>query len=155
MQVFNKLQYTVSEEIGDTQKCVISIDIKLADDGDSTYIFSKLIGCELSHSSSTDLYLHCWVDFASKSVGTEAPHFVDSGLLAVNASDEVNIFGTPVTRIRRPMDGSHWSVPYHFLGKRMSVVISATRSELDYRYKTDFQNWRKNQAFGRQNISMG
>ena len=32
--------------------------------------------------------------------------------------------------------------------------MSITRSELEYSYKTDFQHWRKNQDFGRQNISL-
>ena len=33
--------------------------------------------------------------------------------------------------------------------------MTAKRSELDYSYKTDFQNWWENQDFGRKNISMG
>ena len=32
--------------------------------------------------------------------------------------------------------------------------MSATRSEQNYSYKNDFQNWRENQDFGRQNILM-
>ena len=37
------------------------------------------------------------MDFASNAIGTEAPHFVDLGLPAVNASDEIEILGTPTT----------------------------------------------------------
>ena len=32
--------------------------------------------------------------------------------------------------------------------------MSSTRSELYYSFRTDFQNWKGNQDFGRQNISM-
>ena len=81
-----------------------SVDRKLANDGNYTSIFSEVIGRELSHNSSGNLYSRFRVDFASNSVRTEAPHFVDLELLFVNTSDEVNIFGTPATRIRIPMD---------------------------------------------------
>ena len=90
----------------------------------------------------------------SNAVGTEAPHFVDLGLPAVNTSDEFNIFGTLPTRIRMPIDGSHWSASDHVFGESTVVGMSATRSEIDYIYKTDFQNWRENRDFGCQNISM-
>ena len=98
-------------------------------------IFSNVIGYELYHSSSTDLYSCFRMDFASNAVGTEAPNFVYLGLLAINAMDEFNIFSTPATRIRRPTDGPHWYTPDHV-------------------FETDFQNWRENHDFGRQNISM-
>ena len=84
------------------------------------------------------------MDFASKVVRTEAPHFVEFGLLAVNTSDEVDILGTPATRIRRQTDGSHWLAPYHLFGRAKAVGMSATRSEQDYSYRTDYQIWRGN-----------
>ena len=90
LQVFNKQQSTFSGKIGDTQKFDTSVDIKLAYNGDYTSIFSKVIGCELSHSSSANLYFCCWVYFTSNAAGTEAPHLVDLGIPAVNAPDEVN-----------------------------------------------------------------
>ena len=43
LQVFNKQQSTVSEEIRDNQKFDAYVDIKLVNDGDSTSIFSKSI----------------------------------------------------------------------------------------------------------------
>ena len=104
LQKFNKRKSTVSEKIRDTQTFDASIDGKLANDGDYTSIFSKVIGRELSHSYSTDLYLRCRTDFASNAVGTKVPNFVDLGLPSVNASDEFNTFGTTNTRIRRQTD---------------------------------------------------
>ena len=90
----------------------------------------------------------------SNAVVTEAPYFVDLGLLAINASYEVNIFGTPATIIRNQTYGTHWSAPDHIFGGDTAVGMSTTRSEQDYRYKTDLGIWRENQDFGRQNISM-
>ena len=117
LQVFNKRKSSVSDKIGGTQKLDTFVDRKLADYGYSTSIFRKVIGSELSHSSRADLYLRCGVYFASNAVRTKAPHLLDLGLPAVNASDEVNIFGAPDTRIIRPTDGFHWSAPDHFLEK--------------------------------------
>ena len=87
LQVFNKLQSTVSDKIGDIQKLDTSVDTKLANDGYYMPICSKEIGSELSHNSSGNLYSRFRVDFASNSVRTEAPHFVDLELLVVNTSD--------------------------------------------------------------------
>ena len=87
LQVLNKQQSTVYVKIGDTQKSDASIDRKLPHHLDSASIFIKLIGHEISHGSSTDLYLRCRMDFANNAVGTEAPHFVELGIPAVNTSD--------------------------------------------------------------------
>ena len=119
----------------------------------TTSILSKLIARELSHSFSANLYLRCRMDFTSNAVGSKAPNFVDLGLPANNTSDEFNAFATPSTRIIRPTDGTHWSASDHIIGEATAVGMSATRSELDYSYKTDFQNGRENQDFERQNIS--
>ena len=127
LKVFNEQKSTVSDETRDTQNFDNYVDTNLANIGDSTSIFSKLIGCELSHSSSANLYLICQMDFFSNTVRTKGPNFVDLGILAVNESDEVNIFGTPATRIRRTTDGTHWSAPDHFFVKATVFGISATR----------------------------
>ena len=79
------------------------------------------------------------MDFASRAVGTEAPHFVDLGIPTVNTSDKVSIFGTPVTRLRMPPDRPYWSAPDHIFGKYTAVGMSVTRSELDCSHKTDFK----------------
>ena len=56
--------------------------------------------------------------------------------------------------IRRPKDGSHWSASDHVFGEATEVGISAAKSDHDYNYKTDFEFWRENQEFERQNIFM-
>ena len=55
LQVFNKRQSTVSDKTGDTPKLDTSVDRKFPENWDSTSIFSKLIGRELTHGSSADL----------------------------------------------------------------------------------------------------
>ena len=60
LQVFNKQQSNISDKIGDTQRLDTYVDKKLPNDQDS-----EVIGPELSHGSSTDLYLLCRMDFAS------------------------------------------------------------------------------------------
>ena len=57
---------------------------------------------------------------------------MELGIPAVNTSGEVNILGTPATRIRRLMDVSHWSALDHVFGKDTAVGMSETRSEVDY-----------------------
>ena len=74
---------------------------------------------------------------------------MDLGLSAVNTSDEFNTFGTPATIIRGVKGGTHWFAPDHVFCEATAVGMSATRSELDYSYKTGFQNWREIQDFGR------
>ena len=127
LQVFNKQQPAFPDQIRDTQKMDTSADRKLPDDQDSPSIFIKVIDRELSHGSSSNLYSRCWMDLASNVVQTEAPHFVELRLPAINTLDEVCILGTPETIIRRPTDGSHWSVPNNFFGEAIAVGMSATR----------------------------
>ena len=133
LQVLNKWQPNDSDEIRDTPKLNTSVNRNLANDGNYASIFSKVMGRELSHSSSTNLYSRCWVDFMSNYVGTEGPNFMDLGILDVNASYEFNTFGTPATRIIRPTYVPHCSAPDHVFGEGIAVGMSATRSELDYR----------------------
>ena len=109
--------------IRDTQKFDTSIDGFFSENGDSTPIFRKLIGRELSHSSIANPYMRCRVDFTSNVVGTEAPYFMHLGIPAVNTLDELNPFGTPATRVRRPTDGFKFSVPGHVFGEVTAVGI--------------------------------
>ena len=76
------------------------------------------------------------------------------GILAVNELAELNPFDAPATSVRRTTDGSNWSAPGNVFGGVILVGIIGMRSEQNYSYKTDFETTRKNQYFGRQNISM-
>ena len=130
------------------------VDGNLPDDRYSASFFRKLIGHKISHGSSDDLYLRCRMNFLSNVVQTEAPQSVDLGIPAINTLNENGVFGTPSTRIRSPTYGSHWAVPDHVFGEVTAFGISAARSDQDYSYKTDFEIWRGNQEFERQNITM-
>ena len=107
LDVLNKWKSTPPIVSRNNQKFDASVDVNLANDGDYMSIFSKVIGSELSHSPSTDIYLRFRMDFTSNAVETEEPNLVDLGLLAVNAPDELNTFGTTATRVRRMTDGPH------------------------------------------------
>ena len=78
--ILNKHGSTGYVEIGDTHKFDTSIDGDLAEYGCYATIFSKLIGQELFHGSSTDIYLWCRADFTSNTVGTEGPNFMHLGI---------------------------------------------------------------------------
>ena len=117
-------------------------------------VFSKVIGRELSDGSIDDLYLRCWMNFSIDVLQTEAPQFVDLGLLDVKTLNDFSILGTTATRIRRLTDVFHWSALDHVFGEVTANRMILARSDQDYRYKTDFEIWRENQDFGRQNITM-
>ena len=128
LQIFIKRKSTVSDKIGNNQKLDTSIDRKLSN-----------FGCELSHGSSAEPYSRCRMDFSSNYFQTLASHFVELGIMATNTLDEVNIFGNPATIIINLKDGSHWYAPDHVFGEATEDKMSATRSEQEYRYKTDFK----------------
>ena len=144
LEFLNRRQYTSPSVSRNTQKFDALVHDNLANERDSTSIFSKLLGQELSDILSADIYLRCWMDFTSNAVGTEAPNFVNFDLLAIQASDEFNAFGTPATRVRRPADGSHWSALGQVFGESTAVGMSGTRSEQKYDYKTGLGIWREN-----------
>ena len=56
-EVGNKLQSTSPGLVRQSQKLDASVDGKLSDDWDLTFIFSKVIGENISNSSIRDLYM--------------------------------------------------------------------------------------------------
>ena len=72
---------------------------------------------------------------------------MDLGILVVNTSNELGIFGILAFRILRPTDEYQWLTPYHVLGKATAVGMSAAESDHNFSYKTDFGIWRGNQEF--------
>ena len=79
LYVLNKYQSTSPSVSRNTQNFDASVDENLANDRDSTSIFSKVLGRELSDSLISDIYLHFHMDFMSNAVGTEATNFVNLG----------------------------------------------------------------------------
>ena len=128
LEVLNKRQSAPPSVSRDYQKFDASADGKLSNDGDSTSIFSKLIGREMSHIPSADIYSRCQMHFTSNAVVTEAPNFMDLVIPDVNTSNEFNTFGTPTIRIRRTTDGPHWSAPDHIFGEATTFGMSGIRS---------------------------
>ena len=103
----NKWQSTSPTLVGNTTKLDDVIDRKFPNDLDSASFFIKVIGHKLSDGSSRDLYLRCRMNFAADVVQTQTPKFMDLEFSAINALDESSGIGTRVSRIRRPMDGTH------------------------------------------------
>ena len=128
------------------------VDGKFPNDWDYASVLSKVISCELSHSSSDDLCLRCRMKFSSNAVQTEAPKFVYLGILAINTLNELGILGTPATRIQRTTDRYHWKAPDNDFCEVTVVGMSASKSDHEYSYKTDFEIWRENQKFDCQNF---
>ena len=151
MQVENKWQSTSPAVVGNTHKLDAVIDGKLTDDLDSVSIFRKVIVHKLSDGSINDLYLRCRMNFAADVFQTQAPQFMNLGLLTINTLDESGFLVPPATRIRRPTNGSHWSDLDLIFGEATAVGMSAAKSYHDYNYKTDFVIWSVNQEFERQN----
>ena len=90
LEILNKRQSISSNVSRNNQHVDASSDGNLANEEDSTSIFRKVLGRELSDSLSADIYLRCWLEFTDNAVGNKVPNFVHLGLPAVNALDEFN-----------------------------------------------------------------
>ena len=98
--------------------------------------------------------MRCRMIFVDDPVQIQIPKFMNLGFSTINALDESSAISTPATIIQRPVDGSHWSGPDYVFGKATSIGMSAAKSDHDYNYKTEFQIWKENKEFERQNISI-
>ena len=99
LQVGKKRQSTSPDKVSNAQKLDTVVDGKLSNDRGSATIVIKVIGRKLSRSSRNDLYSRCRMKFSSNIVQTEAPQFVDLGLLAINTFNESDVLGTTDTSI--------------------------------------------------------
>ena len=115
-----------------TQKLDAVVDINFPNNLNYVSIFNKLIGYKLSDGSSGDLYSFCRINFANDPVQNQAPHFKDMVLPAINIVNESGFLGTPDTSIRRPTDGSNWSVVDHVVGEATAVGMGAAKSDHGY-----------------------
>ena len=131
------------------------IDRKFPDDLDSASIFRKVISHKISDGSRGDLYALCRMKFADYPVQSHKSQFIDLGLYTTNALDESSGLINLTTIIRRPIYGAHWSAPDHVFGETIALGVSESKSYHDYNYKTEFQIWKENKEFERQNIPTG
>ena len=79
---------------------------------------------------------------------------MDLGFLTIDAFDLSSGLSAPATRIRRLTDGDHWSASNPAFVETKALGVSGAKSDYDYNYKTDFQIWKENKEFERQNILM-
>ena len=88
------------------------------------------------------------MDLTSNDFGTKALYFVHLGLPAVNASDELNVLGTPATRVSIETDGSHWFAPGCVFEEVVVFGMIRTRLEQNYSCKIDFEIRREIRTLG-------
>ena len=73
---------------------------------------------------------------------------------AINVLGESIALITPANRTQQPTYESHWGAPDHVFDEATVVQMTATKSDHEYNYKTEFQIWKYNKEFERQNISI-
>ena len=108
----------------------------MPDDLDSASIFSKVVGHKLSNGSSGYLYTRWRINFAADPVQIQTPQYMDMGFSAINTFDESSGLSPPATKIRKNVDGAHWSAHNRIFGEAKVVEMSETNSDYDYNYKT-------------------
>ena len=113
-------------------------------------IFTEVICDKLSGSSIRDIYMRCYMNLAADPVNIPVPQFVDLGLSNIDALDKGASLWTPTIRVGRPMDISYWNAPGYIFVKTIAVGDSVSEKS-DYNYKNDFETWRENLEFERQN----
>ena len=138
-EVGNKQQSNYPGLVRQSQKLDAVIDVNFTDNTNLTSIFSKVIGEKSSNGSIWYLYTRCRMNLAEDPVHTQTPQFIDLGLSKTNTLDEERGISTPDTRIRRTTDVSHCSAPNHIFGETTVVGVSESKSDYDYKYKTEFQ----------------
>ena len=119
-------------------------------------VLTQLFSDKLSNSSTRDLYACCGVNFATDTVNSMAPQFLNHWLFAVDALNKGAGVWIPATRIIGSPDINHWITADHAVGQ-ISAVGDAVGKKSDYseeNYKTDFEIWMENYKlqFDRENV---
>ena len=123
---------------GNTQKLDAVVEGKFPDDMDFASIFSKVISHKLSGGSNGELYLRRRMNFVGDVVQIQTPKFIDLEFATINTFYESSVLSTPANRILRPTNGSHWSAPDHVFDEATAVGMSVSKSDHDYKYRTEF-----------------
>ena len=113
-------------------------------------IFTEVLCEKLSESSNRDIYTLYWLNLLADPVNIPAPQFVDLGISTIDALSKGASLWTPATRVGRSTDATYWIAPDHIFG-RTTAIGDSVSAKSDYKYKTDFETWRENQEFERQN----
>ena len=82
------------------------------------------------------------MNFASDTVLSESPNFMDFRMLSVNTTDELGSVFVPTTIIRRPMDGFDWIPPGHFISEDTAYRVSRTKAKNHYNSTNYFETRR-------------
>ena len=140
LQVDKKRKY-MSPGLGrNTQKLDAVIDGKFLDDLDSASILSKVICHKLSDSISGDLYLRCRTNFTNYPVQTQAPNFMDLGILYINTLNESSVLGNFASSIQNPTEIYHLSAPDNIFGEATAVGMSTITTKLILKFGQKIRN---------------
>ena len=96
----------------------------LAENGDSTSYFSGVIGLEAVSAEVSDVNPRERMNFASNSVLSETPKFVDLRLSPAHTTDKLNSVIGSATRDGGLKDHSDWLMPRHSIEEVTEEILS-------------------------------
>ena len=97
------------------------------------------------------------MNFASDTVLSKIPNFMDFGLTSVDTTDELGSVFASTTRIGSATHGSDCLPRIHCISEATEDRVSETKAKNHYNFKSEFETRKEkvvDQDFGRQNYSI-
>ena len=94
---------------------------------DPTPDWSKVISRKFTNESSADVYVHGRMNFASDTVLSESPNFMDLGLPSVDTMDELGSVLAPTNRIGLETHVSNWFLRSHSISEAILDRVSGMK----------------------------
>ena len=101
--------------------------------------------------------MHSRMNFASDTVFSKSPKFMDLGLSSVGTTDKLGSVFSPTSRIGSSTHGNNWLVRSHSISGATADIVIRTESKHNYNFKNVFKTRKDkvvDQDFGHQNDSM-
>ena len=136
----NKRQ-SASPTIIKSNKLDAAIDGKFTNNPVALPIFTKVFSDKLSNNYIPGLYARVGMHLAKDPANPVTTQFLDHGLSTVDVLNKGAGIWSPSAIVKRCPEVAHWSAKDH-------AVVKST-----YNYKIDFEIWRLNLQFERQNIA--
>ena len=139
-----------SQKIGDPRGAIIpkevmsadplnaSIDIIPSKHRDPTPTWIEVIGSKFINKSITNIYAHIRMNFASDTVFSKSPNFMDLGLSSVDTTDELRSVFTTTTRIDSENHESYWILRSLCISKSSADRVSSKKEKNHYNIENDF-----------------
>ena len=107
----------IPQEVSNVDPPDASINRISSKNRDPTPTWSKVIGRKFANKSIADVYPRSRMNFASDTVLSKSPNFMDLGMLSVNTTDNLGSVFAPTTRIGPATHGSNWLPRSHFISE--------------------------------------